>query len=122
MILTCTKRINENNTDKCLGITYESTHYRIRIHYLQPDYQRHKQKQDFDPNDINIAIVPKNKQTKIKFLVSLSNKIIGISPPEDLYLLSEKEINDYTAEFQEAVQIVKELKVILKTLFYEQII
>lgn len=117
MTLTCTKIRNLDDPEKCLAMTFENEYYRFRIHYLKPDYQKHKRKHDFDPIDVHVTVAKKHNHF-MQLFVCAENKQIGIqTDPESEILFSDEDIKQCIEIMTATYETGKLLKDILKEYF-----
>lgn len=118
---------NIRGTDKPDGYfaaTFQNAYYKIHIHYMEQDYQRHKSDNGFKPSDIHIAILPlKDDAPKITCVLS-SDKAHAITIDTNLLCptIFESEIDGYMESLKAAKQTIRQLKGIIRRYFGEDMI
>lgn len=117
-----------NNPDGYFAITMQNEYYRVRIHYMEPNYPKHKAEGDFKPSDIVFTIIPlKSSALPIDFVLSdkKDHTIVVDSSGQDK-VLKEDEIEDYIQDLVKSLNAAKsairQIKETIKTYFGDDII
>lgn len=115
---------NLNNPDGYFTMTLTNAYYKIRIHYMLPDYQTHKQNNDFEYKDICIGVSPSDIQIPQFNCILSDNKAhaITIDTTCKTLTLYEHELDAYIENIRAAQETIKQLKEIIREYFGENMI
>ena len=114
-----------DNPDGYFAVTLENAYYRIRILYMQKDYQSHKQNNDFDPLDIHLLITPlKSNAPQIICVLTSEDKTraIALDPGCDGCLIFEERIDGYIENMKAAKLTIGQLKEAIRKYFGEDMV
>lgn len=114
----------ENKADGYFAATFQNAYYKIHIHYMEQDYQRHKSDNDFKPSDIHTVIVPlKDDAPKITCVPS-DDKAHAIFIEAGLLCptIFESEIDGYMESLKAAKETIRQLKGIIRRYFGEDMV
>lgn len=123
-VLIQTKVRGADKPDGYFAATFQNAYYKIHIHYMEQDYQRHKSDNDFKPSDIHVAVLPlKDNIPQITCVLS-DDKAHAISIDAGLLcsVIFESEIDSYMESLKAAKETIRQLKGIIRRYFGENTI
>lgn len=94
--------------------------YHISIRYMQSGYQLHKNKQDFQPNDILITIKESSPMTPtliIQFQTEFSKELFGLEPSYTTGIVPIPKIKDYNHLILGAHHTLLQLRLLFQEYF-----
>lgn len=123
-MLVQTKIRGTDKPDGYFAATLQNAYYRIRIHYMDMDYRKHKLNNDFKPSDIHVAAIPlKDDAPQITCAMS-SDKMhaIAIDTNPLCPTIFESEIDGYIDSLKAAKATIEQLKEAIRRYFGEDMI
>lgn len=117
---------NKHEVNGFMSIHLHNEFYKIHIRYMQPDYQTHKDNNDFCASDIHIVIIPtKLYVPDIIFTLKQANNInqtLGISLSASNDIVLYEDMDNYIESLTAAKSTISQLKQIIEYHFSKDMI